>query len=124
MVGLNWGWIGTCAEPASRMIAVRCVTACLHSFFIRGPPYHCVQITTCCFDKTGTLTSDHMILEGVAGTKGHELDVVTDVKTLPTAVSRVLACCQSLLQVRSLAARSALSRTARAVCLCAWFAAP
>lgn len=57
------------------------------------------KITTCCFDKTGTLTSDHMILEGVAGTKGHELDVVTDVKTLPTAVSRVLACCQSLLQV-------------------------
>ena len=30
---------------------------------------------------------------------GHEGDVVADVKTLPPAVSRVLACCQSLLQV-------------------------
>lgn len=57
------------------------------------------KLTTCCFDKTGTLTSDHMVLEGVAGTQGHEDDVVADVKTLPTAVSRVLACCQSLLLV-------------------------
>lgn len=30
---------------------------------------------------------------------GHELKLVADVKTLPHAVSRVLACCQSLLQV-------------------------
>ncbi|PSC72522.1 putative manganese-transporting ATPase PDR2 [Micractinium conductrix] len=57
------------------------------------------KLTTCCFDKTGTLTADEMILEGVAGTAGHEGDVVADVKTLPPAVSRVLACCQSLLQV-------------------------
>ncbi len=30
---------------------------------------------------------------------GHESKLVSDVKTLPHAVSRVLACCQSLLQV-------------------------
>lgn len=59
-----------------------------------------LQLTTCCFDKTGTLTSDHMELEGVAGAAGHEGSLVADVKSLPPAVSRVLACCQSLLQVR------------------------
>lgn len=32
---------------------------------------------------------------------GHESKLATDVKTLPHAVSRVLACCQSLLQVRT-----------------------
>ena len=67
------------------------------------PPGCCLpasmQVTTCCFDKTGTLTSDHMVLEGVAGAEGQEGALVADVKTLPTATSRVLACCQSLLQV-------------------------
>ena len=61
------------------------------------------KVTTCCFDKTGTLTSDHMELEGVAGagdaagTDDEELH--TDVKTLPPVVSRILACCQSLVQI-------------------------
>ena len=58
-----------------------------------------MQVTTCCFDKTGTLTSDHMVLEGVAGAEGQEGALVAEVTTLPTATSRVLACCQSLLQV-------------------------
>jgi hypothetical protein len=40
-----------------------------------------------------------MVLEGVAGAEGQEGALVADVKTLPTATSRVLACCQSLLQV-------------------------
>lgn len=68
------------------------------------------QLTTCCFDKTGTLTSDHMQLEGVAGAAGHEDKLVSDVKTLPTSVSRLLACCQSLLQVRR---RGAVRRVPR-----------
>lgn len=76
---------------------VSCTHPTNHTFAMVLPA---LQLTTCCFDKTGTLTSDHMVLEGVAGTQGHEDDVVADVKTLPTAVSRVLACCQSLLLVR------------------------
>lgn len=59
----------------------------------------CSQLTTCCFDKTGTLTSDHMELEGVAGVAGREEELVQDAKQLPHTVARVLACCQSLLQV-------------------------
>ena len=80
-------------------IAAEARPAC--STLERGAPDRAPQLTTCCFDKTGTLTSDHMRLEGVAGTEGHEDSVVGDVKTLPTAVSRVLACCQSLLHVDS-----------------------
>ncbi|GAB4817890.1 hypothetical protein N2152v2_004936 [Parachlorella kessleri] len=63
------------------------------------------KVTTCCFDKTGTLTSDHMVLEGVAGAEGAEAGhaehaLVTDVRGgLPGDVHRVLACCQSLVQV-------------------------
>ncbi|KAL4532436.1 hypothetical protein Ndes2526B_g08333 [Nannochloris sp. 'desiccata'] len=73
------------------------------------------KVTTCCFDKTGTLTSDHMELEGVVGsvsklgkeaksnvsaTEGVEDDELhQDVKLLPAVISRILACCQSLVQV-------------------------
>ena len=75
------------------------------------------KITTCCFDKTGTLTSDHMELEGVVGSassaSGSNKEVAsgalgdddandelhTDVKTLPPLISRILACCQSLVQI-------------------------
>lgn len=57
------------------------------------------KLTTCCFDKTGTLTADEMVLEGIAGTAGHEDGIVADAKSLPPAIQRVLACCQSLLQV-------------------------
>lgn len=57
------------------------------------------KVTTCCFDKTGTLTSDHMQLEGVAGSKGREGELVEEVATLPPPVLRVLAACQSLVQV-------------------------
>jgi cation-transporting ATPase 13A1 len=76
------------------------------------------KVTTCCFDKTGTLTSDHMELEGVVGSitklapgstattnntfidDGVEDDELhQDVKLLPAVISRVLACCQSLVQV-------------------------
>jgi P-type E1-E2 ATPase len=70
------------------------------------------QVTTCCFDKTGTLTSDHMVLEGVAGAEGQEGALVADVKTLPTATSRVLACCQSLLQVGLMGAEGELPAAA------------
>jgi manganese-transporting P-type ATPase len=83
------------------------------------------KVTTCCFDKTGTLTSDHMELEGVVGsisklkgassTKGNgssagaaaasdyngveDDELHSDVKLLPAVISRVLACCQSLVQI-------------------------
>ena len=78
------------------------------------------KITTCCFDKTGTLTSDHMVLEGVAGLHMTKRDddndssdggaqssslserndsLLTDAKRCPPLVMRVLACCQSLIQV-------------------------
>lgn len=57
------------------------------------------KVTTCCFDKTGTLTSDHMVLEGVAGTGQDPTQLVPEVRSLPSAVARVLACCQSLVQV-------------------------
>lgn len=71
-------------------------------------------MTTCCFDKTGTLTSDVMELEGVAGvggasgttgsSSGSSVDgssVQRDVRALPLTVNRVLACCQSLVQVEA-----------------------
>lgn len=68
------------------------------------------KVTTCCFDKTGTLTSDHMVLEGIAGldvTEGNQSSsnntdltaLLTDSKKFPDIVTRVLACCQSLIQV-------------------------
>ena len=62
-------------------------------------PSPVLQLTTCCFDKTGTLTADEMVLEGIAGTAGPEDGIVADAKSLPPAIQRVLACCQSLLQV-------------------------
>jgi hypothetical protein len=40
-----------------------------------------------------------MELEGVAGVAGREEGLVKEAKELPHAVARVLACCQSLLQV-------------------------
>lgn len=70
------------------------------------------KITTCCFDKTGTLTSDHMELEGVVGPPGSasgskengsdgafDDELHSDVKALPPVISRILACCQSLVQI-------------------------
>lgn len=86
-------------------------------------------VTTCCFDKTGTLTSDHFVLEGVAGLDGAGVEPLsagtkpptgagtgTDPGTgsqhptpaegllaagsLPRETARILAACQSLVQVR------------------------
>lgn len=59
------------------------------------------KVTTCCFDKTGTLTSDQMVLEGIAGmSKGSEESESQLAKdALSQETLRVLACCQSLVQV-------------------------
>ncbi|KAL6770987.1 hypothetical protein ACKKBF_B33495 [Auxenochlorella protothecoides x Auxenochlorella symbiontica] len=63
------------------------------------------KVTTCCFDKTGTLTSDHFVLEGVVGCGAPEggpepeAGALQDAKSLPRATARVLAACQSLVQV-------------------------
>lgn len=65
------------------------------------------KVTTCCFDKTGTLTSDHFVLEGVAGCGAAEggaepeFGTLQDSKSLPRDTARVLAACQSLVQVCS-----------------------
>ncbi len=57
------------------------------------------QVAICCFDKTGTLTSDNLILEGLTGLTGRGQDLVKDVKQAGAEVLRVMASCQSLIQV-------------------------
>lgn len=55
----------------------------------------------CCFDKTGTLTSDNLLFEGVTGLAGGAggAALEADPLQLPPLVARVLAGCQSLVQV-------------------------
>jgi len=57
------------------------------------------KITTCCFDKTGTLTSDHMEMEGVSGSSENSLELEESIECLPSIVSVILSCCQSLVKV-------------------------
>ncbi|KAK9819655.1 hypothetical protein WJX72_000825 [[Myrmecia] bisecta] len=57
------------------------------------------KVAACCFDKTGTLTSDNMVLDGVTGLPGRSRELVTDVKQAGQALLRVMAACQSLIQV-------------------------
>ncbi|KAK9845150.1 hypothetical protein WJX84_012056 [Apatococcus fuscideae] len=57
------------------------------------------KVAICCFDKTGTLTSDNLILEGLTGLAGRGQDLVKDVKQASPEVLRVMASCQSLIQV-------------------------
>ena len=54
----------------------------------------CMQIDVCCFDKTGTLTSDEMVLQGVLLPEGGE-----PAPKGSHAAQRVMAACQSLIQV-------------------------
>ena len=61
--------------------------------------FESVQVAICCFDKTGTLTSDNLILEGLTGLAGRGQDLVKDVKQASPEVLRVMAACQSLIQV-------------------------
>ena len=53
----------------------------------------------CCFDKTGTLTSDDMVLRGLASLADRGDELVEDVKTAGKDTLRVLAACQSLIQI-------------------------
>lgn len=57
------------------------------------------KITTCCFDKTGTLTSDHMEIEGVSGSSENDIDLKSNLDSLPPIVCLILSCCQSLVKV-------------------------
>lgn len=57
------------------------------------------KITTCCFDKTGTLTSDHMEMEGVSGSSENEMELKSNLDSLPAIVSLIVSCCQSLVKV-------------------------
>ncbi len=58
-----------------------------------------VQVAVCCFDKTGTLTSDNMVLKGLVGLAGRRRELVADVQDGSRECQRVLAACQSLIQV-------------------------
>ena len=58
-----------------------------------------VQVAVCCFDKTGTLTSDNMVLKGLVGLAGRAREIVADAREGSREALRVLAACQSLIQV-------------------------
>ena len=58
-----------------------------------------VQVAVCCFDKTGTLTSDDMVLRGLAGVPEKGRELLQDVKAAGKDTLRVLAACQSLIQI-------------------------
>ena len=57
------------------------------------------QVAVCCFDKTGTLTSDDMVLRGLAGLPERGRELLQDVKAAGKDTLRVLAACQSLIQI-------------------------
>ncbi|CAL8460618.1 g147 [Coccomyxa elongata] len=57
------------------------------------------KVAVCCFDKTGTLTSDNMVLKGLVGLAGRARELVADVREGSREAVRVLAACQSLIQV-------------------------
>ncbi|WAR31484.1 AT131-like protein [Mya arenaria] len=54
------------------------------------------KIDVCCFDKTGTLTADNLVVEGVTGLKGNEIQSALD---CPTETIHVLASCHALVQL-------------------------
>lgn len=79
-----------------------CMLAACPSFLHRSPRAQAkwpAQVAVCCFDKTGTLTSDDMMLRGLASLAGKGDELVEDVKTAGTDTLRVLAACQSLIQI-------------------------
>ena len=63
------------------------------------PSLGLVQVAVCCFDKTGTLTSDDMVLRGLAGVPEKGRELLQDVKAASKDTLRVLAACQSLIQI-------------------------
>ncbi|XP_050205184.1 probable manganese-transporting ATPase PDR2 [Mercurialis annua] len=56
------------------------------------------KVDICCFDKTGTLTSDDMEFHGVVGLSG-EMDLVSDMTTVPVRTVEILASCHALVFV-------------------------
>ncbi|KAL4219329.1 hypothetical protein ACF0H5_021909 [Mactra antiquata] len=54
------------------------------------------KIDVCCFDKTGTLTTDNLVVEGVTGLQGNEIQQATDT---PIETIHVLATCHALVQL-------------------------
>ncbi|XP_060590702.1 endoplasmic reticulum transmembrane helix translocase-like isoform X1 [Ruditapes philippinarum] len=54
------------------------------------------KIDICCFDKTGTLTADNLVVEGVTGLKGNEIQAAVDA---PLETVHVLATCHALVQL-------------------------
>lgn len=58
-----------------------------------------LQVAVCCFDKTGTLTSDDMVLRGLAAVPEKGRELLQDVKAAGRDTLRVLAACQSLIQI-------------------------
>ncbi|KAH3794144.1 endoplasmic reticulum transmembrane helix translocase-like [Dreissena polymorpha] len=54
------------------------------------------KIDICCFDKTGTLTADNLVVEGVTGLKGSEVQSALD---CPVETIHVLATCHALVQL-------------------------
>ncbi len=71
-----------------------------------------VQVAVCCFDKTGTLTSDDMVLRGLAGVPEKGRELLQDVKAAGKDTLRVLAACQSLIQIEGELVGDPLERAA------------
>ena len=79
-----------------------CMLAACPSSFYRIPRAQAdrpTQVAVCCFDKTGTLTSDNMVLRGLASLADRGDQLVDDIKTAGKDTLRVLAACQSLIQI-------------------------
>ena len=77
------------------------LAACSSSLYriMRAQADRPAQVAVCCFDKTGTLTSDNMVLRGLASLADRSDKLVDDVKTAGKDTLRVLAACQSLIQI-------------------------
>ena len=87
------------ALPGMDMLCMLAACRSLLHCTLRAQARYSAQVAVCCFDKTGTLTSDDMVLRGLASLADRGDELVDDVKTAGKDTLRVLAACQSLIQI-------------------------